>query len=151
MKTESRRTLLAKVHIAAKDLGLDDDTYRDMLEGLTGQRSAGKLSDKQLVLVIADLRKNKGWDGEDTRPARKKPKPRATPGTAPLLDKIGAQLADSGRPWAYAEGMAKHMYKVERLEWAKPEQLRGIVAALTKDAQRRAKREASQAAQEVGL
>lgn len=140
MKTESRRSLLAKVHIAAKALGLEDDAYRDMLEGLTGQRSAGKLSDKQLALVLAAMRK-KGWSGEDPRPARKKPAPRATPGTAPLLSKIGALLADSGRPWAYAEGLAARMYKVERLEWAKPEQLRGIVAALVKDAKRRAQKE----------
>ncbi|MDP3427013.1 MAG: DUF1018 domain-containing protein, partial [Humidesulfovibrio sp.] len=100
---------------------------------------------------VAALRA-KGWNDEDPRPARPnkgKPTPRATPGCAPLLSKIGALLADSGRPWAYAAGMAQRMYQVERLEWAKPEQLRGIVAALTKDAQRRAKREASQAAQEV--
>lgn len=140
MKTESRRSLLAKVHIAAKALGLEDDAYRDMLEGLTGQRSAGKLTDKQLVLVITALR-HKGWKDEDPRPARKKPTPRATPGTAPLLSKIGALLADAGRPWTYAVGLAARMYKVERLEWAKPEQLRGIVAALVKDAKRRAQKE----------
>lgn len=144
MKTESRRSLLAKVHIGAKALGLDDDTYRDMLEGLTGQRSAGKLSDKQLVLVLAGMRK-RGWNEEDQRPARKKPTPRATPGTAPLLDKIGALLADAGRPWAYGVAIAKRQYGVERLEWAKPEQLRGIIAALVKDAKRRTAR----AAQEV--
>lgn len=148
MRTESRRALLAKVHIGAKALGLDDGLYRDMLEGLTGQRSAGKLSDRQLVLVLAVMRK-KGWNDEDPRPARKKPKPRATPNTAPLLDKVGALLADSGRPWAYAVAMLKRMYRVERLEWAKPEQLRGIVAALTRDAQRRAKQAASLAAQGV--
>lgn len=148
MKTESRRSLLAKVHIAAKALGLDDETYRDMLEALTGKRSAGKLTDKQLVLVLAAMR-NKGWKDEDPRPARKNPQPRATPGCQLLLGKIGALLADSGRPWAYAVGMAKHMNYPERLEWAKPEQLRGIIAALTKDAQRRAKREASQAASQL--
>jgi len=104
MAFESRRSLLAKVHIAAKALGLEDDAYRDMLEGLTGQRSAGKLTDKQLVLVITALRK-KGWVDEDPRPARPnkdKPTPRATPGTAPLLEKIGALLADAGRPWPCA-------------------------------------------------
>jgi len=143
MKTESRRSLLAKVHIAAKALGLEDDAYRDMLEALTGKRSAGQLTDKQLVLVLAALRK-KGWTDEDPRPARRKPKPRATPGCGPLLEKIGALLADAGRPWAYAVGLAARMYKVERLEWAKPEQLRGIIAALVRDAQRRAKREAQE-------
>lgn len=140
MKIESRRSLLAKVHIGAKALGLDDDTYRDMLESLTGQRSAGKLLDKQLVLVLAAMRK-RGWNDADPRPAHKKPTPRATPGTAPLLDKIGALLADAGRPWAYAVGLAARMYKVERMEWAKPEQLRGVIAALVKDAKRRAQKE----------
>jgi phage gp16-like protein len=141
MRTESRRSLLAKVHIAAKTLGLEDDAYRDMLEALTGQRSAGDLSVKQLTLVIAALRK-RGWDDADPRPERRKPKPRATPGCAPLLGKIEALLADAGRPWTYAMAMARRMYGLDKLEWAKPEQLRGIIAALTKDAQRRAKREA---------
>jgi phage gp16-like protein len=148
MKTESRRSLLAKVHIAAKALGLDDETYRDMLEALTGKRSAGKLTDKQLVLVVAALRA-KGWKDEDPRPARKKPAPRATPGCQLLLSKIGALLADSGRPWAYAVGLAKHMNYPERLEWAKPEQLRGIIAALVKDARRRASRAEQDSPQEV--
>ncbi len=143
MKTESRRSLLAKVHIAAKTLGLDDDTYRDMLESITGQRSAGPLTDRQLVQVIAALRK-RGWDDTDPRPARKRPKPRATPGTAPLLGKIEALLADAGRPWAYAVAIAKRQCGVEKLEWAGPEQLRGVIAALVKDAQRRAKREAAE-------
>lgn len=148
MKTESRRSLLAKVHIAAKALGLDDETYRDMLEALTGKRSAGKLTEKQLVLVVAALRA-KGWNDGDPRPARKKPAPRATPGCAPLLGKIEALLADAGRPWAYAAGMAQRMYQVERLEWAKPEQLRGIIAALVKDARRRASRAQQDNTQEV--
>lgn len=142
MKTESRRSLLAKVHIAAKTLGLDDDTYRDMLESLTGQRSAGKLAEKQLVQVIAALRK-RGWDDTDPRPARKRPTPRATPGTAPLLRKIEALLADAGRPWTYAVAIAKRQCGVEKLEWAGAEQLRGVIAALVRDAQRRAKREAA--------
>lgn len=141
MKTESRRSLLAKVHIGAKALGMDDDTYRDMLEALTGQRSAGKLTEKQLALVIAAMRK-RGWADEDQRPARKKPKARTAPDCRPLLDKVGALLADSGRPWAYAVGMVKRMYGVERLEWAQPEQLRGVIAALVKDAKRRAQRAA---------
>jgi len=148
MKTESRRSLLAKVHIAAKTLGLDDDTYRDMLSALTGQRSAGPLTDRQLVQVIAALRK-RGWDDTDPRPARKRPTPRATPGTAPLLGKIEALLADAGRPWTYAVAMVKRMYGVEKLEWAGPEQLRGVIAALVKDAQRRARREAGQNEQEA--
>ena len=37
---ESRKSLMAKIHIAQKDLGLDEDTYRAMLFNLTGKISA---------------------------------------------------------------------------------------------------------------
>ncbi|SNR59469.1 Mu-like prophage protein gp16 [Humidesulfovibrio mexicanus] len=149
MRTESRRSLLAKVHIAAKDLGLQEDAYRDMLEGLTGQRSAAKLTDKQLAFVVGSLQRKGGWGAAPVEHAAKrhgaKPKPRASSSCDAMLKKIEALLADAGRPWAYAESMARRMYQVERLEWATAEHLRGIIAALVKDAGRQARkmREAS--------
>lgn len=143
---DNRRTLLAKVHIAKKDLRLEDDAYRAILATL-GVATSAELDLKGLERLLAHFAKL-GWAPTST-PAKRKPKPRATPGTGPLLDKIGALLADAGRPWAYAEAMARRMYQVERLEWAKAEHLRGIIAALTKDAQRRVKRDAGQAGQEA--
>lgn len=56
----SRRDLLAQIHIAKKELGLDDDTYRAVLARVAGRDSAAKLSDGQLTLVIKDL-KARGW------------------------------------------------------------------------------------------
>ena len=47
-----RRQLLGKVHIAKKTLGLDDDSYRDLLEAQTGKRSAAKCSNVQLVNLV---------------------------------------------------------------------------------------------------
>lgn len=38
--TSFRSPLLAKIHIARKDLGLDEDTYRAVLIRITGKRSA---------------------------------------------------------------------------------------------------------------
>ncbi len=55
-----RSSAIAKVKIAAKDLGLDDDTYRDLLERVTGQRSAASCSDGQLGLVLDEF-KRLGW------------------------------------------------------------------------------------------
>ena len=52
-----RNAMLAKIHIAKKELGLDDDTYRDILERITGQRSAAKCTDAQLDAVLADFKK----------------------------------------------------------------------------------------------
>ena len=34
------------------------------------------------------------------------------------------------KPWEYADGMAKKMFKVEKLIWCTPQQLHKLVAAL---------------------
>jgi phage gp16-like protein len=53
--------LLAKIHIAKKDLGFDDETYRGLLYDRCGKRSAKELSDRQIVQVIREL-VTKGWN-----------------------------------------------------------------------------------------
>jgi len=136
MRVESRKSLLAKVHIAKKDLGLDDDTYRLMLETLTGADSAAKLTVPQLVRVVADLRKQ-GWQGQPQKPAAvRRGKPTARPEAAGYLAKIEALLAEAGRPWSYASGVARRMYRADSLEWLTAEQMRGVLTALSRDAAR---------------
>lgn len=51
-----RRALLAKVHLAKKDLRLDDDTYRDILERITGRRSSAECSVGELENLVAHFR-----------------------------------------------------------------------------------------------
>ncbi len=50
----SRQTLAA-IHIAKKDRGLDDDSYRDMLERVAKVRSAADLDDKAARLVLVEF------------------------------------------------------------------------------------------------
>ncbi len=50
-----RNQLLAKVHIAKKQLGWDDDTYRDVMERMFKVRTAGKLTPIQLVQLIEHM------------------------------------------------------------------------------------------------
>lgn len=64
-----RNALTAKIHIAKKDLGLDEDTYRDMIENRYGKRSSKDLSINQLVDLVEHL-KGQGF----------KPKPKRAPG-----------------------------------------------------------------------
>ncbi|MGD9611233.1 MAG: gp16 family protein [Desulfovibrionaceae bacterium] len=136
MRPESRKSLLAKIHIARKDLGLDEDTYRAMLDNLTGKASAAKLSVPELVRVVADLRRQ-GWQGQPpAKPASRGGKPQARPEAAPYLAKIEALLAEAKRPWSYALGVAKRMYRAETLEWLTAEQMRGVMVALSRDAAR---------------
>jgi phage gp16-like protein len=53
-------TDLAKIHIAKKDLGLDDATYRGMLWDRYHRESAAELSDRQAADLI-ELFHEKGW------------------------------------------------------------------------------------------
>lgn len=138
---DTRRRELAAIHIAKKDLGLDDDTYRDMLFAVARVRSSADLDQGGRTAVIEHLRKS-GF-------AKKRPqlgaaervnKPAVAADCQSLVDKLEAQLTAAALPWAYAEAMAARMFRVERLEWCRPEQLRKIVAALEYARRRKAAR-----------
>lgn len=58
----ARRPLLAKVHIARKDLGLSEEDYRSTLRELFGAGSAAQLSDAQLGELLAHFAR-RGWRG----------------------------------------------------------------------------------------
>lgn len=135
-RTKDQRTLeLAAIHVAKKQLGLDDETYRTMLWTLERVRSAGDLDQPGRQRVLDHLRK-RGF-------ARVPPAAPATPaGNKPvvaadrqaLVDEIERRLGS--RPWNYARAMANRMFKLQ-LEWCGPDQLRRLVAALEYDRQRK--------------
>lgn len=56
------RAILAKIHIAVKELAIEQEDYRDILERTTGKRSARDLTDKDLPRLDAELRRL-GWTG----------------------------------------------------------------------------------------
>lgn len=125
---------LAKIHIAKSQLGLDDETYRAILARVAGVRSAKDLSPRQIGAVLAEFVRL-GWVPKATKKAGRKA-PSTAAGKKALTSKIEAFLAEAGRPWAYADGMAQRMFKVERVEWCNEDQLHRIVAALSYDASR---------------
>lgn len=130
----NRRNLdLSKIHIAKKDLGLDDDTYRALLTRVAGVRSAKDLNPRQTGRVLAEFVRL-GWAPSATKTGRKAPVP--APDRQKLIGKIEAFLAEAQRPWTYVDSMAARMFKIERVEWLDPEQLQKMVAALTYDARR---------------
>lgn len=53
----SRKKLIAKVHAMAKELVLTDDSYRDVLERITGGRSAALCDDRQLYDVVVEFQR----------------------------------------------------------------------------------------------
>lgn len=131
---------LKLIHIARRDMAWDENTYRAMLERITGKTSAAALTARERKAVIDDFVRL-GWKIKSRKGHRH-------PGNVPkdrqrLLYKIGAYLADAGRTWAYADGVARNLCKVDALRFCTPEQLHKIVAALEYDQKRRRKKAAN--------
>ena len=133
-----RRAELAKIHIGKKQLSLDEETYRDLLERVTGARSSVELDAQARGHVIDEMRRL-GCEFQGRRDRRIRP----SSDRRPLLGKIYKLLGDL--PGKYAVAILQRMYGLgapARLEWATPQQLHKVVAALNYDRRRRAKRRA---------
>jgi len=55
---DKRQPLIRLIHVAKRDLALDDDTYRAMLMAATGKDSSANLSVPQLERVLAHMKKS---------------------------------------------------------------------------------------------
>ncbi len=140
----TRQSLLAKVHIAKKALGMDDDAYRDFLQTHTGKRSAGDLDMTALDRLLFQM-KRLGFVPTKTKATGKRPTaPSKAMGRARILAKITAQLTTRELHWNYAHGMAKRMFGKEQVQWLADEQLYKLMQALQVDQNRRAKKAEAQ-------
>ncbi|HEY5209616.1 MAG TPA: regulatory protein GemA [Stellaceae bacterium] len=127
-----RRKALSLIHIARKDLALDDGTYRALLERVTKHRSAADCGDAQLMTVLDEF-KRLGW-----QPVSKAKRSGATPcHNSPLAGKIRAlrrslyylgELRDSSEQ-ALAH-FVDHTTGVARLEWLTPKHADQAIDAL---------------------
>ncbi len=141
---EARRALLAKVHIARKQLGLTPDAYRAILECRFDVASSAELDVPGLHKLVAYF-KSLGWQpgrGPGTRARQKAPHmiehDETGQGRERYMVKIEALLADLGRlegrfmPWAYASGILKRQTGLDRLEYATCKQLQAVIGVLGK-------------------
>ncbi|WP_051298669.1 gp16 family protein [Marinobacterium litorale] len=76
---DNRKAALAQIHIAKKQLGLDDDIYREMLENITGKRSCSGMAIGELYQVIKHLenvgfKRNRGGQPKSRRQQYYSPK-----------------------------------------------------------------------------
>ncbi len=138
---DHRRRELAQIHIARKQLALDEDTYRAMLWTVARVRSSADLDYAGRRAVIDHL-VARGFKVAAPKPERPKDPAWAWVNNAaedrqPMLRKIAVMLKECDREKAYADGVARQMFKVDLIEFCKPDQLRRIVAALVFDQRRR--------------
>lgn len=131
-----RRRLLATVHVASKQLGMEKDDYRDLLKRLTGQSSAGDCSHAELHRVIAEMERL-GFRGKG-RPGR-----RPNAASHPIAKKaralwiglhaLGALEDASERA---LEAFGKRQLGIDRLHWADQSQASALIEALKAWAER---------------
>lgn len=135
-KNLTRHQELGIIHAAKKRMGLDEDCYRDLLEGVTsnggtkpGKRSAAELTAAERQAVIAEME----LQGGQTLPRLKGKRIKPADERAPLLSKVYALLYHLDLSIEYAEGILKKMFKDKapaKLEWANSSQLHKLVASL---------------------
>jgi len=132
-QSNPRNRELSAIHAAKRDLGMEDDAYRDMLWTVARVRSAADLDFAGRKKVLDHL-KACGWKA----PNEWSFIDRAAQDRQPLLRKICAVSRSMGVGKAYAEGVAKRQHKIERrLEMMDATELWLVAAALERTRQHR--------------
>lgn len=89
-----RTRMIRLIHVAKRELALDDDAYRDILERLTGKRSSADLSTRQLDAVLKELKRL----GFKPKPAKKAgPMPREGSPQARMIRALWIELGKAGK------------------------------------------------------
>lgn len=126
------KAALAKIHIAKKEMGLDDFSYRAILVRVTGQSSSAKMNDNQRADVITEF-KNLGW-----KPRAKARKSNwRKPADNPMHRKIwalGKELDTRGywkSNWKNAlRQFVKSETGVDDIDWLETKQASNVIEAL---------------------
>jgi phage gp16-like protein len=137
-----RRAMLAKVHLAKKELGLADDDYRAVLLDVAGVASAGDCTEAQLVDVL-DRFKARGFQAKAGATARADRGRAPRPADRPTARKARAlwislhQLGAIANPSEHAlEAFAQRQLGCERLQWADQSLAYRLIEALKAIAER---------------
>lgn len=131
--TPITKRLIGVIKTGQSLLGWDDATYRSVLVRLTGKSSSTKCSIRELE-DVKEYMHSKGFPRQ--APKGKGRRPKVANRRKAILAKIEALLAEGGLSWAYAEGIASHMYGQKVLEWLDDEQLNAVMIALIQRARR---------------
>jgi len=133
---QQRRVMLAKVHVARKELGLDEDSYRGVLVQVTGHMSAANCTEGQLVDVLKHFEAR----GFKTRPRKAGQRPSADHPSARKSRALWISLYHLGAidhaSEKALEAFAARQLKVAALQWADQSQCYKLVEALKAIAER---------------
>lgn len=143
-----RLAQLRAIQAARRQLGLDDDTYRSMLEAQTrtathpGKRSAAELTVAEGARVLDWLKRNGAVNPKAAaRPGhvpdgKRRPVPR--PERVPMMTKIHALLAELGRVTgephgvAYADAVCRRNGWADAVDFCRDADLHLVIGALSR-------------------
>lgn len=130
----ARRAMLAKVHLAKKQLGLNESDYRAVLERVSGVASCSAMSDAALHDVIAEFQRL-GWKAIVPAAKRGADHPAAKKARALwiCLHQLGVVRNPSERA---LEAFAQRQLGCDRLQWADQALTYKLIEALKAMAER---------------
>lgn len=134
MSTDNRLRLIKLIHVARRELGMDDDTYRLLLsgmKGLGGATSTADLSVPNLYRVLEQLKQR----GFKVRPSKKQ-RPLAADDQSKKIRALWLALHDQGEVRDPSEeALGKFVMKmtgVQALQWLSGEQASQVIENLKK-------------------
>lgn len=138
MKKDNRKNVTAQIHIARTQLGLDEDTYRQMIASVTnGKTSCADCTVAELYQVLQHM-KDRGFKARPRKRVAQHPGTPHNLDRKPMLQKVEALLAELQAPWSYADAIARQQTGIAKVAWLKkPEHLKALVAALSVELEKR--------------
>lgn len=134
MKSDNRLRLIKLIHVARRELRMDDDTYRLLLsgmKGLGGATSTADLSVPNLYRVLEQLKQR----GFKVRPSKKQ-RPLAADDQSKKIRALWLTLKDLGEVRDPSEeALAKFVLKmtgVQALQWLSSDQASQVIENLKK-------------------
>ena len=130
--SQQRAKDIQKIHIAQKELAMDDMTYRALLLRVTGKTSSKDLNDAERSALLKEFKrlgfkvKAKSSFGQ---------RPQVSVDRTPRMRKIEALLAEAGRSWKYLDPIITNL-KRSHIRFCDENDLSAIISALMKDAKR---------------
>lgn len=127
--TADRQRLIRLIHVAKRELRLDEETYRDMLLGVSGKASSADLSTEELEKVLAHLKRN----GFKVR-SKRGDVPQADDAQSRMIRGLWLELHQTGAVRNASEAalaaFTKRMTGVDALQWLTSEQASKLIEEL---------------------
>jgi len=117
----------AAIHIAAGQLGLSGEAYKDELENAVGVRSSLELTNRTFAKAMDHFR---ALGAVPTRSKYYRIIENLAPADRKIMAKINAIRIDLGYEWRYVDRIAKSVAKVDAVQWARGEALHAVLKAL---------------------